>query len=138
MTIFLVTVIKRYIGESCDTKPTTDTPPGSTFFETDTKMSLTYTGIAWTYDVLNPVYGIHAAQSIKITEEETDYETAYIVGTAAESYKIREAATALFGVPLAGPANSMKVTEGISVRLQDAIRSTSNLKFVELVSIAAT
>ena len=36
-----------YIGLSTDSKPTTSVPPGSTFYETDTKSTYIYSGSAW-------------------------------------------------------------------------------------------
>ena len=47
MTYSLITTIKRYIGLSTDTKPTTDTPAGSTFWEHDTNILYKYNGTSW-------------------------------------------------------------------------------------------
>jgi hypothetical protein len=44
----MVTTIKRFVGLSTDTKPTTDIPPGSTFWAWDTgTMFRTYDGTNW-------------------------------------------------------------------------------------------
>lgn len=49
MSVLYITTIKRFIGLSSDTKPTTDVPPGSTFYEYDTGvMYLCYDGTNWT------------------------------------------------------------------------------------------
>ena len=51
MTVYMVTAIKNYIGSSADTKPTTDTPPGSTFYEHDTDIKyVCYDGTNWAVD----------------------------------------------------------------------------------------
>lgn len=48
MTVTMVTTIKRFVGLSTDTKPTTDIPPGSTFWAWDTgTMFRTYDGTNW-------------------------------------------------------------------------------------------
>lgn len=45
----MITVTKYYCGLSSDTKPTTDTPPGSIFIETDTKQKHIYSSTGgWT------------------------------------------------------------------------------------------
>lgn len=49
MAVLRVATIKRFIGLSTDTKPTTDVPVGSTFYEYDTNlMCVTYDGTNWT------------------------------------------------------------------------------------------
>src|SRR3990170_6815712 len=47
MTYNLITTIKRYIGLSTDSKPTTDPPAGSTFWEHDTNILYKYNGSSW-------------------------------------------------------------------------------------------
>jgi len=48
MTVYMVTQIKNYVGLSTDTKPTSDTPPGSTFWAYDTgTLFKTYDGTNW-------------------------------------------------------------------------------------------
>ena len=48
MTVIMVTTIKRFVGLSSDTKPTSDIPPGSTFYEYDTGvMFICYDGTNW-------------------------------------------------------------------------------------------
>ena len=48
MTVYMVTAIKNYVGLSTDTKPTADTPPGSTFWAYDTgTLFKTYDGTNW-------------------------------------------------------------------------------------------
>lgn len=47
MTVVLQTTVSRYLGLSSDTKPTTEVPAGSTFFETDTRLVYVYNGSAW-------------------------------------------------------------------------------------------
>ena len=48
MTVLMVTTIKRFVGLSSDTKPTTDIPPGSTFWAWDTGTLFTcYDGTNW-------------------------------------------------------------------------------------------
>ena len=46
MAITLITTIKRYIGDSGDTKPD-DCPYGSTFYETDTGDNYIFDGSTW-------------------------------------------------------------------------------------------
>jgi hypothetical protein len=138
MTVFLVTVIKRFIGEAHDAKPTVGVPPGSTFFETDTKMSSTYTGTAWSYDVLNPVYGIHAVQGIKITEEEEEWQTAYIVGAASQVLRYSEGRSVVVSLPLASANDRTKISEAITMHMMDNISSIQRLAIVESGQIAVT
>ena len=47
MAVVITAAIKRYLGLSGDTKPTTDTPAGSTFYETDTQREYVYNGSTW-------------------------------------------------------------------------------------------
>jgi hypothetical protein len=48
MTVTMITAIKNYVGLSTDVKPTTDTPPGSTFWAYDTNVLFkTYDGTNW-------------------------------------------------------------------------------------------
>lgn len=47
MVIKYLTKIKRYIGESGDSKPTEGVPAGSTFHETDTNDDYIYDGSSW-------------------------------------------------------------------------------------------
>ena len=48
MTVYRITSPKKYIGLSTDTKPTTEIPPGSTFFEYDTGvLYVCYDGTLW-------------------------------------------------------------------------------------------
>jgi hypothetical protein len=53
MTVTMITTIKNYIGLSTDTKPTMDTPPGSTFWAYDTNILFkTHDGTNWLpYDI---------------------------------------------------------------------------------------
>ena len=49
MSVIYITTVKRFIGLSTDTKPTTDVPPGSTFYAWDTNiMFICYDGTNWT------------------------------------------------------------------------------------------
>jgi len=48
MAVLMITTIKNFIGLSTDTKPTTEVPPGSTFWEYDTNcLYKTYDGTNW-------------------------------------------------------------------------------------------
>ncbi len=47
MAFKLITTIRRFIGTSTDTKPTTGVPIGSTFYETDTARNYIYDGTNW-------------------------------------------------------------------------------------------
>lgn len=47
MAVKLLGNFVRYIGLSADPKPTIGVPPGSTFYETDTKDIYIYNGTAW-------------------------------------------------------------------------------------------
>lgn len=47
MAIKLISAFKRYIGLSGDSKPTDDTPVGSTFYETDTGNTYIFDGSSW-------------------------------------------------------------------------------------------
>lgn len=47
MTVELATQIKSFTGLSTDTKPTTEVPPGSLFYEADTGAVLKYNGVVW-------------------------------------------------------------------------------------------
>lgn len=48
MSVIYITTVKRFIGLSSDTKPTTEIPPGSTFYEYDTGvMYVCYDGTNW-------------------------------------------------------------------------------------------
>jgi hypothetical protein len=48
MAVLMITAIKNFIGLSTDTKPTTDIPPGSTFWAWDTGTLFTcYDGTSW-------------------------------------------------------------------------------------------
>jgi hypothetical protein len=48
MAVLMITNIKNFIGLSTDTKPTTEVPPGSTFWAYDTgTMFKTYDGTNW-------------------------------------------------------------------------------------------
>ncbi|MCK9254133.1 MAG: hypothetical protein M0P55_15405 [Clostridiales bacterium] len=49
MTVVFIDPDRRkfYLGVALDTKPTENVPPGSEFFETDTKATYIYTGSAW-------------------------------------------------------------------------------------------
>lgn len=49
MTVYRISSTKKFIGLSTDTKPTSEIPPGSTFFEYDTGvMFVCYDGTLWT------------------------------------------------------------------------------------------
>jgi len=49
MTVIRITTIQKFIGLSTDTKPTTEIPPGSTFYAWDTNiMYVCYDGTNWT------------------------------------------------------------------------------------------
>lgn len=138
MTVFLVTVIKRFIGETIDVKPTTGVPPGSTFFETDTKNTLIYTGSAWSHTVGNPVYGIHASQGISISEEETEYETAYIVSTPSQSMRLSEAVAARLQLFVSAPVDGTLITDTAGGRLYDNVVSTQVMAIVEAGAVEVT
>lgn len=48
MTVVMITSIKNYVGLSTDSKPTADTPPGSTFWAYDTNQHFrTHDGTNW-------------------------------------------------------------------------------------------
>lgn len=47
MTVQRVATPHAYTGLSSDTKPTTDVPAGSTFFETDTGHDFVFDGTNW-------------------------------------------------------------------------------------------
>jgi hypothetical protein len=47
MAVKLIASIKRYLGLSGDSKPTADTPVGSTFYETDTGSTYIFDGSSW-------------------------------------------------------------------------------------------
>jgi hypothetical protein len=48
MVVLMISTIKNYVGLSTDTKPTTNTPPGSTFWEYDTNILYkSYDGTNW-------------------------------------------------------------------------------------------
>lgn len=47
----MVTTIKNYIGLSTDSKPTTDTPPGSIFRELNTGQRWIWDGSNWIEDL---------------------------------------------------------------------------------------
>lgn len=48
MSVIMITTVKNFIGLSTDTKPTTEVPPGSTFWAYDTGVLFkTYDGTNW-------------------------------------------------------------------------------------------
>ncbi len=47
MAVKLINTIRKYIGESGDTKPTFDVPIGSEFYEEDTRKTFEFNGTAW-------------------------------------------------------------------------------------------
>jgi hypothetical protein len=130
MTVFLVTTIKRFIGESFDTKITTEVPPGSTFYETDTKNTAIYTGSAWVYTVADPVFAIRAAQAIKITEEEEEWETAYIVNVL-QRVGYMESRTGLVYSQLPGAVNTMKFVEVVGLQMDGDLRLSDGIRIVD-------
>ena len=137
MTVYLITAIHRFIGESFDTKPTTGVPVGSTFFETDTKNTFIYSGSAWVFTGSSIVLAIRGVQAIKITEEEDEYQTAYIVAGALDRMRISEAVGAVVSLPLAG-TDAFKISEAEVSRLFDNLAVEQAAAFVEEVSLSVT
>jgi hypothetical protein len=130
MTVFLVTVIKRFIGESFDTKPSTGIPPGSTFFETDTKNTVIYSGAAWVHTVGDPVLAIRAAQALKITLEEDEWETAYIIN-AVQRMGYVEARTGIVYSMIPGAVNTMRFVEAIGLQMDGDLRLSEGIRVVD-------
>jgi hypothetical protein len=130
MTVFLVTVIKRFIGESFDTKPSTGIPPGSTFYETDTKNTVIYSGSAWVHTVADPVLAVRAAQAIKISLEEDEWETAYIIN-AVQRIGYVEARTGIVYSMIPGAVNTMKFSEAAGLQMDGDLRITDRMAVVD-------
>lgn len=137
MAVYLITVIKRFIGESFDVKPTDGVPPGSTFFETDTKNNVIYTGAAWSYTAADPVFAIRAEQGIKITEEEEEWQTAYIVNVIQRIGYI-EARSGIVYSMIPGAANAMKFSEAVGLFMEGDLRITDIMSAVDAVGISVT
>ncbi len=137
MTVFLVTVIKRFIGESFDAKPSTGIPPGSTFYETDTKNNVIYDGAAWVHTVADPVLAIRAAQAIKISLEEDEWETAYIVNVLQRMGYV-EARTGIVYSMIPGALNTMRYAEAIGLRMDGDLRLSDGIKITEAGAISVT
>lgn len=51
MTTTLLRVIQRWVGLSTDTKPTTDVPVGSLFYELNTGQGFIWDGANWIEDI---------------------------------------------------------------------------------------
>jgi hypothetical protein len=72
MAVLMITTVKNFIGLSTDTKPTTEVPPGSTFWEHDTNcLYKTYDGTNWEpYQVLS----INAVGTFNLQQAANTYD----------------------------------------------------------------